>query len=371
MYSMYFTLMENRKIIHIDMDAFFAQVEQRNNPALRGKPVIVGGDPRSRGVVSTCSYEARKFGVHSAMPTSHAYRLCPQGIFVRGNMEAYVEVSQQIREIFLQYSSLVEPLSLDEAYIDVTKPLQGPDSATLIAEEIRAKILQRTGLTCSAGVTYNKFIAKIASDINKPNGITVITPEKASEFLKTLPVKKFFGVGKVTQKKMETHGIFTGGDLLKYTKDQLISLFGKSGGAFYHYARGEDNRPVVPNRERKSIGNERTFASDLSSVDEMSEVLEKLSQKVSETAKKKNKEGFTVVLKVKYHDFKMITRSFTLLEATNDSEIIFSTVQDLLKKSEVQTRPVRLLGVTIQNFGSDENDENEDKKETIQLSLPL
>ncbi len=349
------------------MDAFFAQVEQRDHPELRGKPVIVGGNPKSRGVVSTCSYEARKFGVHSAMPTSHAYRLCPQGIFVRGNFEAYREASRIIREVFHEYSPLVEPLSLDEAYIDVTDPLIGPDSATLIAEEMRTKVLDRTQLTCSAGVSYNKFIAKIASDINKPNGITVITPDRAQEFLCNLPVKKFFGVGKVTQKKMEKHGIFIGNDLLKFSKEQLITYFGKSGGAFYHYARGEDSRPVNPNRVRKSIGKERTFAQDLSDVNEMKDVLRTLAEKVSEYAQKSEKMGITITLKVKYHDFQTITRSHTLAKPTNECELIYSTVHGLLEKSEVEDRAVRLLGVTLHNFTSEQSE----PAETIQLTIPF
>lgn len=366
MYSILST-MAQRKIIHVDMDAFFAQVEQRDHPELRGKPVIVGGDPRSRGVVSTCSYEARKFGVHSAMPTSHAYRLCPQGIFVRGNFEAYREASQQIREIFYSYSPLVEPLSLDEAYIDVTDPLQGPPSATLIAEEIRAKVFEKTRLTCSAGVSYNKFLAKIASDINKPNGLTVITPDQAQEFLKALPVKKFFGVGKVTQKKMKSLGIFTGEDLLRYSKEQLYFHFGKSGEAFYHYVRGEDNRPVEPNRERKSIGKERTFAKDISDVSEMLEILKYLSEKVSEYAEKHTIKGYTITLKVKYSDFKQITRSQTVDHPTNSSDVLFETVSNLLQKSEVHTKAVRLLGVSLHNFDSKDST----NIEPIQLSIPF
>lgn len=350
------------------MDAFFAQVEQRDNPDLRGKPVIVGGDPHSRGVVSTCSYEARKFGIHSAMPTAHAYRLCPQGIFIRGNFDAYIEASQQIRAIFLDYSPLVEPLSLDEAYIDVTDPLKGPPSATLIAEEIRARVFETTGLTCSAGVSYNKFIAKIASDINKPNGLTVITPDQAEKFLAELPVKKFFGVGKVTQKKMEKAGIFTGGDLRKFSLAELTRLFGKSGTLFYHYARGEDNRPVVPNRERKSIGKESTFATDISSVDEMKEIIKKLSEKVAASAQKREKKGVTITLKVKYADFQTITRSQTLCEETNSFDDICRTATELLSKTEVHSRAVRLLGVTVSNFPGSKKESSE---ETIQLSLPL
>ncbi len=235
-----------RKIIHVDMDAFFAAVEQRDNPELRGKPVIVGGRPGGRGVVSTCSYEARKFGVHSAMPTNEAYRLCPHGIFVNANFAAYKEASEIVRNIFFDYTDLVEPLSLDEAFLDVTENHKGNPSATLIAKEIRARIFEETQLTASAGVAPNKFIAKVASDFNKPDGLTIITPEKMEAFLEELDIKKFFGVGKATQKKMHALGIKTGADLKKWTEIDLVKAFGKSGRYYYKIVRGIDNREVKP-----------------------------------------------------------------------------------------------------------------------------
>jgi DNA polymerase-4 len=354
-----------KKIIHIDMDAFFAQVEQRDNPSLKGKPVIIGGDPRSRGVVATCSYEARVFGIHSAMPTSTAYRLCPHAQFLKPNRAAYVEVSHQIREIFRSYSNLVEPLSLDEAYIDVTNPLRGPNSATLIAEEIRAEVYNKTSLTCSAGVSYNKFLAKVASDIDKPNGITVITPDIAQEFIYNLPIKKFFGVGKVTLKKMEKLGIFKGGDLLKFSQAELVKEFGKAGALFYNYARGVDYREVTPNRERKSIGKESTFQNDLESSEEMLKIIGEVSDSVSKIAKDSNREGVTITIKIKFSDFKSITRSTTISTPTNSSEEIKSLAQELFRKCKID-KSVRLLGVSLSNL-----DRNSVKNGVVQLSIPF
>lgn len=242
-----------RKIIHVDMDAFFAAVEQRDNPELRGKPVIVGGSRGGRGVVSTCSYEARKFGVRSAMPTNEAYRLCPHGIFVKSNFEAYKEASTIVRNIFFEYTDLVEPLSLDEAYLDVTENHKGNPSATLIAEEIRARIFKETQLTASAGVAPNKFVAKIASDYNKPNGLTVITPGEVEAFVEQLDIKKFYGVGKATQKKMHALGIKTGADLKTWSEIDLVKAFGKSGRYYYRIARGVDDREVKPPSNQKIV----------------------------------------------------------------------------------------------------------------------
>ena len=252
-----------RKIIHIDMDAFFAAVEQRDNPELRGKPVIVGGDPGGRGVVATCSYEARRFGIHSAMSCARAYRLCPQARFVPPRFEAYRTVSLQIREIFHQYTDLVEPLSLDEAFLDVTDNKPAIQSATWVAQEILQKIKQVTGLTASAGVSYNKFLAKIASDMHKPDGLTVVTPEQAKAFIEVLPVRRFHGVGRVTEKRMQTLGILTGADLKKRPQQELDKNFGKAGQYYYQIARGIDLRPVLPNRVRKSIGKETTLSEDI------------------------------------------------------------------------------------------------------------
>ena len=270
-----------RKIIHIDMDAFYASVEQRDRPELKGKPVIVGGDPQSRGVVAACSYEARKFGIHSAMASSTAYRICPDAVFIRSRFDVYRAVSSQIREIFCEYTDLVEPLSLDEAFLDVTQNYKGMPSATLIAREIKRKVYDRTGgLTSSAGVSFNKFLAKVASDINKPDGITVITPDMADEFIDRLPIRKFFGVGKVTEEKMFSFGIKTGADLKKFKKEKLIHLFGRSGNYFYDTAHGLDDRPVEPNRIRKSIGKETTFSEDINNTDQMIEVLENIAAKL-------------------------------------------------------------------------------------------
>jgi len=245
------------------MDAYYASVEQRDRPEFKGKPVIVGGDPKSRGVVAACSYEARKFGIHSAMASSTAYRLCPDAVFIRPRFDMYRAVSTQIREIFYEYTDLVEPLSLDEAFLDVTENYKGMPSATIIAKEIKREIYRRTGgLTASAGISFNKFLAKVASDINKPDGITVITPEMADEFIDRLPIRKFFGVGKVTEEKMLNLGIKTGADLKQYRKEQLIQLFGKSGNYFYDIAHGLDDRPVQPNRIRKSMGKETSYKTN-------------------------------------------------------------------------------------------------------------
>ncbi len=255
--------MENiRKIIHIDMDAFYASVEQLDNPALRGKPVAVGGS-RERGVVAAASYEARNFGVRSAMPSKLAKRKCPDLIFVKPHFSRYKEISEQIRAIFFEYTNLVEPLSLDEAYLDVTYTKRGKPSATLIANEIRRRIFIETGLTASAGVSYNKFLAKVASDVKKPNGMFVVTPEKAQEFIDQLEIRKFYGIGKVTAEKLNKMGIWIGSDLKKLDRIELVQLFGKAGNYFYEICRGEDHRPVEPERERKSVGAEQTFSIDL------------------------------------------------------------------------------------------------------------
>lgn len=336
--------MYERKIIHIDMDAFYAAVEQRDFPELRGKPVIVGGQPNSRGVVSTASYEARKFGVHSAMPSSKAYRLCPQGIFVYPRFEVYIEVSRQILEIFFSYTDLVEPLSLDEAFLDIT----GTGSATLLALEIKKRIFDTTGLTASAGVSYCKFLAKVASDYKKPNGLTVIPPEKAEEFLENLPIGKFFGVGKVTEKRMKEFGIHTGKDLKAFTREELSERFGKSGSYYYDIVRGIDDRPVSPERERKSYGKERTFEKDMTDVEEMKDFLRKIAGRVSEGMKKKPIVGKTVTLKVRFANFQRITRSKTIDEPTNDPETMYRIAADLLENhTPAGKRRVRLLGISM------------------------
>jgi DNA polymerase IV len=335
-----------RKIIHIDMDAFFASCEQRDFPALRGKPIAVGG-LGERGVVAAASYEARTFGVRSAMPSSRARRLCPALIFVPHRFEVYRAVSAQIREIFLSWTPLVQPLSLDEAYLDVTENAHDEPSATRIAEAIRAEIKAITGLTASAGISYNKFLAKIASDLNKPDGQCVITPRDGPAFVAALPVRKFYGVGPATATKMERIGILTGEDLRAKDRPYLDRIFGKAGGYYYWASRGIDNRPVNPDQERKSIGSETTFTSDLLTHAQCREALLPLITRVAAYATKKETTGRTITLKLRYADFKTVTRSRTVPVATqNQAEI--DTVTDQLLQALLPLRAgVRLLGVTL------------------------
>jgi DNA polymerase IV len=346
-----------KKIIHIDMDAFYASVEQRDDPSLRGKPVIVGGSPKSRGVVSTASYEARKYGVHSAMPTSQAYRLCPEGIFVNARFEAYKEVSLQIREIFNEYTDLVEPLSLDEAYLDVTDNKLGILSAKQIAEEIRQKVKERTQLTCSAGVATNKFLAKIASAFKKPNGLTVITPAKAQDFIEKLPIGKFYGIGSATEKKMHELGVFKGADLLQFDEATLVKHFGKSGLFYFKIVRGIDDRLVKPDRLRKSVGAENTFAEDIDDIDQICTHLLDIAQKVDRRLTKIPTSGKTVTLKVRYDNFEIATRSETLPYDVRESEELYESATRLLPLTEAGDRKVRLLGITVSNLslGRDED----------------
>ncbi|MGD9365804.1 MAG: DNA polymerase IV [Desulfobacteraceae bacterium] len=357
-----------RKIIHIDMDAFYASVEQRDNPKFKGKPVIVGGDPRSRGVVAACSYEARKFGIHSAMACAIAYKHCPQAIFIRPRFDVYKSVSRQIREIFYKYTDLVEPLSLDEAFLDVTENKQGLSSATLIARQIRRQIFHKTkGLTASAGVSFNKFLAKVASDCNKPDGITVITPDQAPAFIDQLPVRKFFGVGQVTEERMHKLGIKTGADLKRFSLERLVRYFGKTGHYYYNIAHGKDNRPVQPHRIRKSYGKETTLASDIDDTDRMMVILEGLAHKVVEGLRRQDRRGLTLTLKVKYHDFQTVTRSVTLPEPITDTDTIMAQVEKLLAGTEAGDKKVRLLGISVSNF----QDAQHDSTSWVQLPLPF
>ena len=360
-----------RKIIHIDMDAFYASVEQRERPEYKGKPVVVGGNPNSRGVVAACSYEARKFGIHSAMASSRAYKLCPHAIFIRPRFDLYRSVSSEIREIFFEYTDLVEPLSLDEAFLDVTNNFKGMSSATLMAQEIKNKICDRTGgLTASAGVSFNKFIAKVASDINKPDGITVITPEMADEFIDQLPIRKFFGVGKVTEEKMVSLGIKTGADLKQFNKEKLIELFGKSGNYFYNIAHGMDDRPVEPNRIRKSIGKETTLIEDIDDIDQMLEILEDIAGRLEGSLNKRDAKGRTITLKIKYFDFQSITRSVSIDEPADNASVIMKYVKPLLSKTEAGEKKVRLLGISVSNF-DDQDPTRTDIDEYGQIPLPL
>ena len=333
------------------MDAFYASVEQRDRPELRGKPVIVGGDPRSRGVVAACSYEARRFGIHSAMACATAYRLCPDALFIKPRFDAYQSVSLQIRKIFQEYTDILEPLSLDEAFLDVTENKKKVPYATPIAQEIRKKIRRETGgLTASAGVSFNKFLAKVASDVNKPDGITVIPPCQADAFIEQLPVRKFFGVGKVTEEKMIALGIKTGGDLKNYSKNELIRLFGKAGTYYHDIAHGLDDRPVEPDRIRKSIGKETTLKEDVDDIQLILQILFELAEKVADLAKKNGRMGHTVTLKIKYFDFQSITRSTTLTDPVTDAGHIMQHVRKLLDNTEAGKKKIRLLGVSISNF---------------------
>ncbi|MCK7555354.1 DNA polymerase IV [Chitinophaga sedimenti] len=355
----------HRKIIHIDMDAFYASVEQRDNPEYRGKPIVVGGSPDGRGgVVATASYEARKFGIRSAMPSKRAVQLCPHVIFVRPRFAAYKEVSQQVREIFRRYTDLIEPLSLDEAYLDVTKNKRNMTSAIAIAQEIRAAIREELQLTASAGVSINKFVAKIASDMNKPDGLTFIDPAQIETFMEQLPVEKFFGVGKVTADKMNRMQLFTGADLKKLTEDELSRYFGKTGRFFFRIVRGIDDREVQPHRETKSLGAEDTFAYDLTDQDDMNAELDKIARTVFDRLQRYGLKGRTVTLKVKYADFRQITRNHSFFSPIGDLDTIAATAKDLLAKTGLEDVKIRLLGITLSNFG-----EGPSKPETGQLSL--
>ena len=342
---------KNRKIIHIDMDAFYASVEQRDTPKLKGKPVIVGGEPQSRGVVAACSYEARQFGIHSAMACATAYKRCPHAVFIRARFDVYKSVSRQIQEIFFDYTDLVEPLSLDEAFLDVTKNKKDIPSATQIAQQIRKQIHQKTnGLTASAGVSFNKFLAKVASDINKPNGITVITPDQAPRFIDQLAIRKFFGVGKVTEEHMLNLGIKTGADLKRFSYDNLVHYFGKAGSYYYHAAHGRDDRPVQPDRERKSYGKETTFETDIDDTNQMLDILEGIADRVLEGLRREDHRGLTLTLKVKYHDFQSVTRSVTFPEPISDIDRVMDNVKILLRNTEAGKKKVRLLGISVSNF---------------------
>jgi DNA polymerase IV len=340
-----------RKIIHIDMDAYYASIEQRDNPAYRGKPIVVGGSPEGRGgVVATASYEARKFGIRSAMPSKKALELCPHVIFIRPRFDVYKMVSGQIRAIFARYTDLIEPLSLDEAFLDVTADKQGLGSAIDIATAIRAAIRTELHLTASAGISINKFLAKIASDMQKPDGQTFIGPSRVGAFMEALPVEKFFGVGKVTAAKMNSLGLFTGADLKKRAEAELVRLFGKAGRFYYQISRGIDERPVQPDRETKSIAAEDTFPVDLTVLEEMVPKLEKLATVVTNRLSRNKLKGRTVTVKIKYADFRQITRSRTLPAATDDVVSIFETAVDLLKSSGLEDKKIRLLGISMSNF---------------------
>lgn len=365
-----------RKIIHIDMDAFFASVEQRDEPRYRGKPIVVGGSPAQRGAVAAASYEARQFGVHSAMPSRTAYQKCPHLIFVKPRYDVYRAISEQIREIFYRYTDLVEPLALDEAYLDVTENKKNISSATLIAKEIKQCIYDETNLTASAGVSINKFLAKIASGINKPNGLYLIPPDAAAAFMEQLPIEKFYGVGQVTAAKMHQLGIHTGSDLKQRTEAELTQHFGKIGHFYYKIARAQDDRPVQPHRILKSIGAENSYDPDLSDRAAILTALEEITEILMRRIERKQTCGRTLTLKVKYADYQQITRSKTLPEPIRDRSLILNLAEELLLSTEAGHKQVRLLGLTLSNLqGKSQNHKAENKEsnetEYIQLSLPF
>ena len=356
----------NRKIIHVDMDAFYASIEQRDNPDYRGKPVAVGYGGK-RGVVAAASYEARKYGIHSAMPSVTALRKCPHLIFVMPRFEHYRSISGQIMQIFLEYTDKVEPLSLDEAFLDVTVNHKGNRSATLIAKEIKQKILNRTRLTASAGVSYNKFLAKIASDYKKPDGLFVIEPAEAEVFVEKLPVGSFFGVGKVTVARMEELGIKTGADLKQWSEIDLVREFGKAGIAYYHFARGIDDREVESERVRKSLGAEETFTEDLSEVVDILAALDQIAAEVHRRADKKKFLARTLTLKIKYADFTVITRSRTMGHYIRTYRQLFDLGKELLLQvDDLQEQKIRLMGLTLKNADADQRTLPE---EGVQLML--
>ncbi|SHE53303.1 DNA polymerase IV [Dysgonomonas macrotermitis] len=350
-----------RKIIHVDMDAFYASIEQRDDESLRGKPVAVGY-AGARGVVASASYEARQYGVRSAMPSTTALSKCPHLIFVNSRFDVYESVSDQIMSVFHEYTDLVEPLSLDEAFLDVTHNYKNIPYATQIAKEIKQRILEETSLTASAGVAHNKFLAKIASDYKKPNGLFVIKPKDAENFVESLPIEQFFGVGKITAQRMHQAGIKNGMDLKQRPEEELTRLFGKAGHVYYLNARAIDERPVEPNRIRKSVGAENTFLTDLGSLEEFIPELEDIAAEVIERISESGFEGKTITLKVKYASFRTITRSKTLLRNVTDYQILLDTGIELIKNIDM-TEKVRLLGLSIKKNDSSGH------PEAIQLSF--
>lgn len=360
-----------RKIIHIDMDAFYASIEQRDNPLYRGKPIAVGGAPVGRGgVVATASYEARKFGVRSAMPSKKAQQLCKELIFVRPRFDVYKEVSEKIRAIFQRFTDLIEPLSLDEAFLDVTNDKQNIGSAIDIAKMIRQAIRDELHLTASAGISVNKFVAKIASDMNKPDGLTFIGPSRVKSFMEKLPVEKFFGVGKVTAEKMKNMGLHTGADLKKLTEKELVRYFGKPGKFFYRIVRGIDDREVRPHRESKSVGAEDTFPFDLTTIDDMFFELDKIASVVHDRIYRHGLKGRTITLKIKYHDFKLATRSRSFVQPVSDAEAIIATAKELLMNTQPEGKKIRLLGISLSNLNEASARQKNDE-DTDQLNLGL
>ena len=352
-----------RKIIHVDMDAFYASVEQRDNPEYRGKPLAVGASPRQRGVVAAASYEARKFGIHSAMPSRYAIAKCPNLIFVKPRFEVYRAVSIQIHDVFKRYTDIVEPVALDEAYLDVTENKRGLPYASNVAQHIRREIFQATNLTASAGISINKFLAKIASGENKPNGMTVILPEDAEAFVESLPIEKFHGIGRVTAAKMKSLGIRTGADLKKCDRYSLVKSFGKVGNYYYNIARAKDNRAVEANRIRKSIGAENSFAENLTDEETILIKLKQIAITLVERIERNQASGRTLTVKVKFSDYRQITRSRTFDSCINSLDTIVPEAAKLLEIVELKEKSIRLLGISLSNL------DGAKKSEIVQLSL--
>lgn len=356
-----------RKIIHIDMDAFYASIEQRDFPEYKGKPLVVGGSSR-RGVVAAASYEARAYGIRSAMPTLTALKRFPGLIVVTPRFNIYKQVSSEIMEIFHSITDLVEPLSLDEAFLDVTCNKLDQPSATLIACEIKSRIKEKTDLTASAGVSVNKFLAKIASDMDKPDGLYVIKPHEVEAFINELPIDKFFGVGEVTARRMQQQGIFNGNDLKQKSLADLIRLFGKNGNFFYAICRGIDNRPVNPERIRKSFGKERTFEEDLTNLDDIYETLQDITDMLWHDLVRTGVKGKTLTVKIKYADFQQITRSKSFSKVVESDEQIFTTAKELLNTAFVHGKRIRLLGITLSNLTQPEDDRSDNNQLSIDFS---
>lgn len=342
----------DRKILHCDMDCFYAAVHMRDDPGLRGKPVVIGGAPEGRGVVAAASYEARAFGVRSAMPAARARRQCPSAVFLRPDFQRYRRESQEIFEIFRQFTDVVQPVSIDEAYLDVSDVWRGYGSATALAAKLRGRVLELRGLTVSVGVGPNRLVAKIASDHDKPDGLTVISPRRVQRFLDPLPTRKLPGVGPVTEKKLAGHGFETVADLRKESSAGLESLLGSYGAALYRYCRGIDERPVRVERGRKSLSSENTFARDLTSVADMRAEVDRLAEGVAASLGKRELSAGTVTVKVRYSDFQTVTRSLTLSTRTSEAEVLRASAQALLGRTEAGRRPVRLLGVGCSNLGA-------------------
>lgn len=343
----------SRKILHVDMDAFYASIEARDNPAIANKPIIIAKHPRltgGRGIVSTCNYIARQYGIHSAMSSQVAYKLCPRGTFVEGNMRYYMSISQEIRQIFLSYTDLVEPLSLDEAYLDVTQNKKGIKSATILAKMIQQEILDRLGLTCSVGVSYNKFIAKVASDFKKPSGLTVVTPSDAPQFLKQLQLTQFYGVGKKFAATLNEHGIVTGEDVLPLELDELVSRYGKAGYSLYFKVRGIHDSPVVVGRERKQVGRERTYSPFLESNEEVAIHLQKLSEKVMARIQQKNLKPHTLTLKIRTESFDTKSRQIQVAQPIVTVARCYQMAYQLWERHGDLTTSIRLLGISVSNF---------------------